>query len=87
MHIDEIDMPAVFFMAVQADEYELPICVRDSVTSLAHRIGMEPWRLHNSLVRSRSGIVKPTYRDFKCMRINSRTGEIIVGSLEKYLKS
>lgn len=87
MRVYEAKEPAVYYMAVKADKYELPICVRDSVTSLAHRIGIEPWRLHNSLVRSKSGIVKPTYRDFKCMRINSRTGEIIVGSLEKYLKS
>lgn len=87
MRIDENYTPDVLYMAVGVDEYELPICVRDSAISLAHNIGVEPWRLQQAFAKSKSGVVKPTYRDFKCMRIDSRTGEIIVGRLQKHLKS
>lgn len=87
MRIHENDTPDVLFMAVGDDEFELPICVRDSVISLAHKMGLEPWRLQKAFTQSKSGVVKPTYRDFRCMRIDSRTGEIVVGSLQKYLKS
>lgn len=87
MRVNETNEPAVYYMAVKADEYELPVCVRDSVTSLAHEIGVEPWRLQAAFMQSQTGIVRPRYCGIKCMRVDSKSGEIIIGGIKKHFKS
>lgn len=87
MRVYETSEPAVYYMAVKADKYELPICVRDSVTSLAYEIGIEPWRLQAAFMQSQTGIVRPRYHGIKCMRIDSESGEIIIGGVRKHFKS
>lgn len=80
-------LPDVLYLAISADKYELTRCVRDSVTSLAYAIGMEPWRMQEAFLKSQSGVIKPPVPGIKCIRIDSHTGETIVGGLRKHFKS
>lgn len=44
------------YMAVTADEYELPIAVEEKSSNLARRIGIHPETVYKELCYSRKGI-------------------------------
>lgn len=48
-------MNKYLWMAVDADEYELPICVEDSAKELADRFGVTDTTIYNCVKRGRSG--------------------------------
>lgn len=77
--------PEVLYMAVTDDRYELPVCICDSLVGLGHQLEIEPWKIQKAFFESRSGVVTPRGRGIKYQRINSRTGEIIVGGLKNKL--
>ena len=43
------------WIAVTADEYELPICVADSAQELANKFGVTDNTIRNCVMRGRSG--------------------------------
>lgn len=43
------------YMAVTADEYELPLCVRDSVEELAEVFGVQPNTIYVNISRNQCG--------------------------------
>lgn len=75
--------PEVLYMAVTNDKYELPLCVCENVTGLSHRLGIEPRKIQKALLESPSGVIIPRMGGVKYFRINSRTGETIVGGIKK----
>lgn len=48
-------MGKYLYMAVSADEYELPIAVEDTAIALANKLGIEPISVYSSIANSRSG--------------------------------
>ena len=48
-------MGKYLWMAVDADEYELPICVADSAQELADKFGVTDNTIRNCVMRGRSG--------------------------------
>lgn len=74
--------PDVLYMAVTNDAFELPVCVCDSAVGLAFSLEMEPWKVQKAFMESGSGVITPRGRKIKYQRINSRTGEIIIGGVK-----
>lgn len=74
-------MPEVYYMAVSADEYELPVFAGDTATELAFFLKIRTTSVLASLCRSPDGYVTTRDGKMKYLRINADTGEIFVGKL------
>lgn len=70
-------------MAVTDDQYELPVCVTDTLQKLTDYLGCykNGRGLLPSLIRSRDGTVRVYRRKLKVFRMNM-DGEIIIGNLK-----
>lgn len=55
------------YLYVTPDEYELPICVSDSVTKLVNKLGLNKSSVESIFSRIRSG--KYTSRKFKIVEV------------------
>lgn len=49
-------MGKYLYMAVTADDYELPIAVEDSAIDLANKLGIDPISVYNSINKGLHGI-------------------------------
>ena len=67
-------------MVVTNDKYELPLYVADSFDELAEwLLGLGIHACKNSFRKSATGIVRSANKKVKYLRINSQTGEVIIG--------
>ena len=74
-------MPEVYYMAVSADEYELPVFVGDTAAELAIFLEIRTTSVLSSLCRSPDGCVTTMDNRLKYFRMDADTGEIFVGKL------
>lgn len=79
-------VPRVLYVVCTNDKYELPLYVCDTSVELSRQLHYSNCAVSASLSRSHTGVCRTKNRKYKYYRMDSDTGEIIVGKLPKHLK-